>query len=135
MKRLRVGLNGFGRIGRAFSRIAFNSNDFDIVLINTRGTQVDLLAYLLQYDSVYRTFAKKINTEGENLLIEEHKIATSLKANPEEIPWDKYEVDLVIDATGAFTKKADLVKHLKGTVKKVILTAPSKDEETPHVVF
>ena len=135
MKRLRVGLNGFGRIGRAFSRIAFNNNDFDIVLINTRSTQVDLLAYLLQYDSIYRTFAKKINTEGENLLIEEHKIATSLKANPEEIPWDKYEVDLVIDATGAFTKKADLVKHLKGTVKKVILTAPSKDEETPHVVL
>jgi len=135
MKRLRVGLNGFGRIGRAFSRIAFNNNDFDIVLINTRSTQVDLLAYLLQYDSVYRTFAKKIKTEGENLLIEEHKIATSLKANPEEIPWDKYEVDLVIDATGAFTKKADLVKHLKGTVKKVILTAPSKDEETPHVVL
>ena len=71
MKRLRVGLNGFGRIGRAFSRIAFNNNDFDIVLINTRSTQVDLLAYLLQYDSIYRTFAKKINTEGENLLIED----------------------------------------------------------------
>ena len=135
MKRLRVGLNGFGRIGRAFTRIALNSKTFDIVLINTRSTQVELLAYLLQYDSVYRTYDKKVKVEGENLLIEEQKITTSLKPNPEEIPWDKHEVDLVIDATGAFTKKIDLVKHLQGSVKKVILTAPSKDEDTPHVVL
>ena len=135
MKRLRVGLNGFGRIGRAFTRIALDSDQFDLVLINTRSTSTEMLAYLLKYDSVYRTYAKQVRTEGESLLIDEQKIVTTQYSNPEEIPWDKYEVDLVIDATGAFTKKADLVKHLKGTVKKVILTAPSKDEETPHVVL
>ena len=135
MKRLKVGINGFGRIGRAFTRIAFDRNQFDLVLINTRSTDVKMLAYLLKHDSVYRTYAKKVKAEGENLFIDEQKIATSLKANPEEIEWDKYGVDLVIDATGAFTKKPDLAKHLKGSVKKVILTAPSKDEDTPHVVL
>ncbi len=135
MRRLKVGLNGFGRIGRAFTRIALDRSHFDIALINTRSTEVKMLAYLLAHDSVYRTYSKEVRVEGEDLLIGEQKITTSLKGNPEEIEWDKYGVDLVIDATGAFTTKSDLAKHLKGSVKKVILTAPAKDEETPHVVL
>lgn len=135
MKRLRVGLNGFGRIGRAFTRIALVKDLFDLVLINTRKTPNQMLAYLLQYDSVYRKFEMEVKEEIDGITVNNKKIYTSLSATPEEIPWEKYGVDVVVDATGAFTKRIDLEKHLKGTVKKVILTSPSKDEETPHVVL
>jgi len=135
MKRLKIGLNGFGRIGRAFTRIALSQNQFDIVAINTRKTSVEMMAYLLQYDSVYRRFNKNVLSSDSNLLINDKVIATTQNPQPESIPWEQFEVDVVIDATGVFTKKVDLEKHVKGTVKKVILTAPAKDEETPHVVL
>ncbi|MDO8609074.1 MAG: type I glyceraldehyde-3-phosphate dehydrogenase [bacterium] len=135
MKKLKIGLNGFGRIGRALTRIALTRNSFDIVLINTRKTPNDMLAYLLQYDSVYRTFNKKVQVESDGISIDGIKIITNLAKSPEEIPWEKYNVDIVVDATGAFTQKTDLEKHLKGSVKKVLLTAPSKDDVIPHVVL
>lgn len=135
MKRIKVGLNGFGRIGRAFTRIALQKDLFDLVVINTRKTPNRMLAYLLQYDSVYRRFEMKVKEEVDGILVDGKKIYTTLCDRPEKIPWEKYQVDIVIDATGAFTKKPDLEKHLRGSVKKVILTAPSKDEETPHVVL
>ncbi|PIX69824.1 type I glyceraldehyde-3-phosphate dehydrogenase, partial [Candidatus Roizmanbacteria bacterium CG_4_10_14_3_um_filter_33_21] len=135
MKRLKIGLNGFGRIGRAFTRIAISQNQFDIVAINTRKTPVEMMAYLLQYDSVYRKFNKNVSISESALLIDNNKIVTTQNPLPENIPWDNFGVDVIVDATGAFTKKVDLVKHIKGTVKKVLLTAPSKDEETPHVVM
>jgi len=134
MKKIKVGLNGFGRIGRALTRIALNNKSFEIALINTRKTQNELMAYLLQYDSVYRKFNKKVVATSSGITVDGKKIPTSLAALPEEIPWDKYGVDIVIDATGAFTKKEDLKNHLKGSVKKVILTAPAKDDTT-HVVL
>jgi len=80
MKRLKVGLNGFGRIGRAFTRIALNQNSFDLVLINTRSTPPEMLAYLLEYDSVYRRYPKSIKVENNNLIVGEQKIAASLKS-------------------------------------------------------
>jgi glyceraldehyde 3-phosphate dehydrogenase len=134
MKKIKVGLNGFGRIGRAVTRIAHDRNNFEIVAINTRKTSPDMLAYLLKYDSVYRRFNKTVKAETDGITIDGKKIPSTMIANLEEIPWDKYGVDVVIDATGAFTKKEDLVKHIKGSVKKVILTAPAKDDTT-HVVL
>ena len=134
MKKIKVGLNGFGRIGRAFARIALSRDAFDLVVINTRKTPNSMMSYLLQYDSVYRTFGKVVKEETDGISIEGKKILTLLNDKPENIPWDKYHVDVVVDATGAFPKKPDLEKHLKGTVKKVILSAPAKDEETPFVV-
>lgn len=135
MGRIKVGLNGFGRIGRDFTRIAFERNSFDIVAINTRKTKTDMLAYLLKYDSIYRTFGKEVTHDDNSITIDGKKIVTTNFSKPEEIPWDTYSVDVVIDATGAFEKKEALQKHVKGSVKKVILTAPSKDDETPHVVL
>ncbi|KKQ23717.1 MAG: Glyceraldehyde-3-phosphate dehydrogenase/erythrose-4-phosphate dehydrogenase [Candidatus Roizmanbacteria bacterium GW2011_GWC2_37_13] len=134
MKKIKVGLNGFGRIGRAFARIALSRDTFDLVVINTRKTQNSMMSYLLQYDSVYRTFGKVVKEETDGISIEGKKILTLLNDKPENIPWNKYQVDVVVDATGAFPKKPDLEKHLKGSVKKVILSAPAKDEETPFVV-
>ncbi len=135
MKRLKVGLNGFGRIGRAFTRIAFLKDNFDIVVINTRKTPNDMMAYLLQRDSVYRKFSATVTAEKDGIRVNNTKIATIQNAEIVTIPWDKYEVDVVVDATGAYTTKVDLQKHIKGSVKKVVLTAPSKDEDTAHVVL
>ena len=135
MKKLKVGLNGFGRIGRAFTRIALSRDSFDIVVINTRKTPTKMMAYLLAFDSVYRRFGMEVKEESDGFSVNGKKIFTILNDRPENIPWEKYGVDVVVDATGAFTKKADLEKHIKGTVKKVLLTAPAKDEETPVVVL
>lgn len=135
MKRLKIGLNGFGRIGRAFTRIALTRNNFDIVAINTRKTSISMIAYLLSFDSVYRRFGMAVKEESDGISVDGKKILTLLNDKPENIPWDKYGVDVVVDATGAFNKKSDLEKHLKGSVKKVILTAPAKDDETPFVVL
>ena len=135
MKRLKIGLNGFGRIGRAFVRIALTRNNFEIVAINTRKTPISMIAYLLSFDSVYRRFGLVVKEESNGISVNGKKILTLLNDLPENIPWNKYDVDIVVDATGAFTKKVYLEKHLKGSVKKVILTAPSKDEETPFVVL
>lgn len=134
MKKIKIGLNGFGRIGRAFTRIALKKG-LDIALINTRKTPNLMLAYLLKYDSVYRKFDLEVKEDNDGILVDNKKIYTSLSSEPENIPWEKYQVDVVVDATGAFPRKALLQKHLKGTVKKVVLTAPSKDEDTPHVVL
>lgn len=135
MKKIKVGLNGFGRIGRAVTRIALQKETFEIVAINTRKTAPDMLAYLLQYDSVYRRFGKKVIAKENAISVDGKDIPALMTADISAIPWDQYGVDVVIDATGAFTKKEDLVKHVRGSVKKVLLTAPSKDQETTHVVL
>jgi len=135
MKKVKVGLNGFGRIGRAFTRIAFQRNSLQIKAVNTRKTPPEMLAYLLKYDSVYGRFNKDVSFDQEGIIIDGQKIAATRISKPEEIPWEKYEVDLVVEATGAFRTKEELKKHLRGTVKRVVLTAPSKDEETPHLVL
>lgn len=135
MKRLRVGLNGFGRIGRALTRIALDEDLFDIAVINTRKTQAEMMAYLLRYDSVYRIFAHEVRAENGMLKVNTHSIPTVQNATIDTIPWDEHEVDIVVDATGAYMTHEDLHKHLKGAVKKVLLTAPSKDDVIPHVVL
>lgn len=135
MKRIRVGLNGFGRIGRAFTRIALTKDVFEIAVINTRKTEASMMAYLLQYDSTYRTFNQKVDVNGESLMIGNKTIPTVKNAEISTIPWSKYDVDVVIDATGAFETADELHKHLNGSVKKVILTSPSKDDIIPHVVL
>ena len=135
MKRLRIGINGFGRIGRAFTRVALIRDSFDIVLVNTRKTPVETLAYLLTYDSIYRRFEKKVTVSGNSLSVGGKTITTSQSPGIDTVPWDSNQVDVVIDATGAFEKEEELKKHLKGSVKKVILSAPSKDETMPHLVL
>lgn len=134
-KRLKVGINGFGRIGRAFTRIALLRDTFDIVAINTRKNDIEMMRYLLQYDSVYHRFQKTVEKQIDGIMIDGKKINTTASADIETIPWGQYGVDVVVDATGAFTKQEDLKKHIKDTVKKVILTAPAKDDETPHLVL
>lgn len=135
MKRIRVGLNGFGRIGRAFSRIALDRDTFDLVAINTRHRDTVMSAYMLQYDSVYRKYGKHVGSTESSITIDGKEVQFLESADPASIPWEEVGVDVVVDATGAFVTKEALSKHIHGTVKKVILTAPSKDDETPHIVL
>lgn len=134
MKRLKVGLNGFGRIGRAFTRIAINKNSFDLVAINTRKTSNKMLGYLLKHDSIYRNFEKKVDVGEDGLTVDGHMVNTSQSPEPSTIPWEKWGVDVVVDATGAFKTGQELSAHIRGSVKRVIVTSPTKDE-TPHVVL
>jgi glyceraldehyde 3-phosphate dehydrogenase len=133
MKRLKVGLNGFGRIGRAFTRIALNKNQFDVVAINTRKTPNDMLSYLLQHDSVYRTYDKKVAHSDNGISIDDKLIKTTQFDKPSDIVWG--DADVVVDATGAFKTKEDLSAHIKGSVKNVIITSPTNDATIPHVVL
>lgn len=135
MKNIRVGLNGFGRIGRALTRIASNRNSFSIVAINTRKTKSDMLAYLLKYDSIYGTSNLDISSTEDSILVNNQEIKTYLNDNPSEIPWDKENIDIVIDCTGKFKTREELSTHLKGSVSKVLLSAPPKDESIPVVVL
>lgn len=135
MSRLKVGLNGFGRIGRSFARIALQRNTFDLVIINTRSSNPETIVNLLQNDYVYGKFQKKVSSSQNSILVDGKEIRINQSDSLENIPWNEAGVDVVVDATGAFDTTTDLKKHIKGSVKKVILTAISKDEEMAHIVF
>ena len=134
MSKIKIGINGFGRIGRAVTRIALDNPDIELVAINTRKGQNELMRYLLQYDTVYGKYHRQVEFDDKGLIVDSQPIATTLADSPENIPWGEYGVQVVIDATGAFTKIKDLSKHITGSVKRVILTAPAKDD-TPTIVL
>jgi glyceraldehyde 3-phosphate dehydrogenase len=135
MRKLKIGLNGFGRIGRAFTRIALSKNIGEIVAINTGKSTPELLAYLLKYDSVYRKFDREISF-GENFIkVDNHKITTYNIKEPENIPWKDHDIDIIIDCTGKFTNREGLTKHIGGSVKQVLLTAPAKDDSIKTIVL
>lgn len=134
MSPIKIGINGFGRIGRAVARLALDNPAVELVAINTRKGKNELMAYLLQYDTVYRKYHKTVEANDKGLIVDGKQIATTLADKPENIPWGQYGVQVVVDATGAFTKSEDLTKHIKDTVKRVVLTAPAKDD-TPTIVL
>lgn len=122
----KIGINGFGRIGRIAFRIASQREDLEIVAINDL-VPVDQLAYLLKYDSVHGRFAGKIEVEEGDLLVNGKRIRITAERNPEALKWDEVAVELVMDCTGIFTQKEGAEKHLQAGAKKVIVSAPSKD--------
>lgn len=135
MRQLRVGINGFGRIGRAITRIASQKGHMSIVALNTSSTTPEQLAYTLQYDSVYRTFGKKVEPQQDGITIDSKKIKAYSFRDPKEIPWSDHNVDVVIDCTGVFKDRETLSSHLRGSVQKVIMCQPSKDASVPHIVL
>lgn len=134
MSKIKIGINGFGRIGRAVARIALDNPEVELAVINTRKGDNNLMAYLLAYDSVYRKYHKVVEGSEKGLTVDGELIATTLADKPDAIPWGQYGVQIVVDATGAFTKSETLTGHLRDTVKHVIVTAPAKDD-TPTVVM
>ncbi|MBW4827228.1 MAG: type I glyceraldehyde-3-phosphate dehydrogenase [Clostridiaceae bacterium] len=132
---LKVGINGFGRIGRDVLRIYMEDNikDFDVVAVNASG-DIDTLAHLFKYDSLYGKFNGTIETTEDSFIINGKEIKRTDNRNPEEIPWKELGVDLVIDSTGAFRDREGASKHIKAGAKKVVITAPAKEEDVTIVM-
>ncbi|WP_422484325.1 type I glyceraldehyde-3-phosphate dehydrogenase [Gudongella sp. DL1XJH-153] len=132
---LKVGLSGFGRIGRDVFRIWAENNveEFDIVAINASG-KIEDLAHLFKYDSIYGKFEGTIDTYEEGFIVNGKKIPVIAFRDPSELPWKEMGVDVAIDSTGAFRDREGLQKHLDAGAKKVIVTAPAKGEDITIVL-
>ncbi len=131
---IKVGINGFGRIGRMVLRAATqNFADIEIVGINDL-LEPDYLAYMLSYDSVHGRFKGQVSVEGSTLVVNGRKIRLSAVKDPAELKWNEVGADIVIESTGLFLTKEAAAKHLAAGAKKVIMSAPSKDD-TPMFVF
>ena len=130
---VKIGINGFGRIGRTVFRILSDRNDIEVAGINDLFENQQLV-YLLKYDSVMGVFPKEVTADDEYMYVDGRKIAMTAEKDPSQIPWGDLGVDIVIESTGVFTKKEALQKHLEGGAKKVILTVPAKDEIDATIV-
>lgn len=126
MSTLKIGINGFGRIGRIAFRVAAKRNNVEIVAINDL-LDIDHLAYLLKYDSVHGRFDGDIEVKNGNLVVNGNEIRVTAERNPEDLKWDAAGVDVVMDCTGIFTTLDTAGAHLKAGAKKVVISAPSKD--------
>ncbi|MCX7836375.1 MAG: type I glyceraldehyde-3-phosphate dehydrogenase [candidate division WOR-3 bacterium] len=124
----RVAINGFGRIGRLVLRIGVENKNLEFVAVND-VFDGKILAHLFKYDSVHRQVSYKVKGEKDKLIIGEKEISVLNEKEPKNLPWEKLKVDIVIEASGVFRKKEELENHLKNGAKKVILTAPPKDEK------
>ncbi|MCS4511194.1 type I glyceraldehyde-3-phosphate dehydrogenase [Xylophilus ampelinus] len=130
---IKIGINGFGRIGRNVLRSAVqNFSDIEVVGINDL-LEPDYLAYMLQYDSVHGRFDGSLAVEGSTLIVNGKKIRLTQERDPANLKWDEIGADIVLEATGLFLDKAGAGKHLAAGAKKVIISAPSKDD-TPMFV-
>jgi glyceraldehyde 3-phosphate dehydrogenase len=128
MAKVRIGINGFGRIGRGFVRCLADARDvFDLVLINDL-TDVATLGHLLKYDSVHGAYPGTVSTADNGLVINGDQVVISAKKDPAEIPWKEHGVDIVIESTGKFVDKASAGKHL-AAARKVLISAPAKDPD------
>ncbi len=131
---IKVGINGFGRIGRNVLRSAIqNFADIEVVAINDL-LEPEYLAYMLKYDSVHGRFKGEVSVEGSNLIVNGKTIRLTAIKDPSELKWDEVGADVVIESTGIFLDKAGGEKHLAAGAKKVIFSAPSKDD-TPMFVY
>jgi glyceraldehyde 3-phosphate dehydrogenase len=131
---IKVGINGFGRIGRMVFRAAIKDfSDIEIVGINDL-LEPDYLAYMLKYDSVHGRFKGEVAVDGGNLIVNGKKIRLTAVKDPAELKWNEVGADIVVDSTGLFLTKETAAKHLTAGAKKVIMSAPSKDD-TPMFVF
>jgi len=126
MKKIRVGINGFGRIGRAFLKTAWTRPEIEIVAVNDLGS-VENMAYLLKYDTVYREWQHDIKTEGQEIIIDGKRVKVLTEKDPSKLPWKDLSVDVVVESTGLFVTYEKSKAHLDAGAKKVVITAPAKD--------
>ncbi len=134
---IKIGINGFGRIGRNAYRAALENSgfgkDFDIVAVNDIAP-IDSLAYMLKWDSVYGKLSKEVKVEGTSINVGGRKLEITQVKDPGEIPWRKLGVDVVIESTGLFTEKEKAAKHLSAGARKVIISAPGKEVDVTLVL-
>ncbi len=123
----KVGINGFGRIGRLVLRASFSKPDIEVVAINNRNLDPEYAAYMLKYDSVHGRFDGEVSVKDGNLVINGKEIIVYNYENPEEIPWSECGAEYIVESTGKFKSIEKASAHFKGGAKKVIVTAPSDD--------
>jgi glyceraldehyde 3-phosphate dehydrogenase len=128
MKKIKIAINGFGRIGRLSFRILNQKEEVEIVAINDL-TDAPMLAHLLKYDSVHGKFQGEIGSEDDFLIVNGKKIKVYAERNPENLPWKELGVDVVIEATGVFRKREQMQKHITAGASKVLLTVPAATKE------
>ncbi len=131
---IKVGINGFGRIGRSVFRILSRRDDIDVVSINDLYEN-EQLAYLLQYDTVMGRFEGDVSVTADDMTVDGHTIRMTAERDPRQLPWGELDVDVVIESTGVFRHREKLAAHLEAGAKKVILTVPSKDEIDATIVM
>lgn len=131
---IKVGINGFGRIGRLVLRRCMELGGFDFVGINDL-TDSKTLAHLLKYDSVHGRFKGEVSVDGDDLIVNGDKISITAERDPANLKWGKLKTDVVIEATGVFRSKEQCMKHIEAGAKKVILTVPPKGEIDAMVVL
>lgn len=135
MGKIKVGINGFGRIGRQAFKIALEHDEVEVVGINDL-TSTQVLAHLLKYDSVYGRYHRKVEFDETNVIVDGKKYPVSAEKDPAMLPWGKLKVDVVIESTGRFTDSEKASAHLKAGARKVVISAPAKDEGiTPTIVL
>ena len=130
----RVAINGFGRIGRNAFRIAFERKDLEIVAVNDL-TETTTLAYLLKNDTAYGQYKHEVSSDEKNIIVDGKKIPVTAEKDPALLPWLEIGVDVVIESTGRFTKSEDAKAHITAGAKKVVISAPAKDEGAKTVVL
>jgi glyceraldehyde 3-phosphate dehydrogenase len=128
-----VGINGFGRIGRNIMRAAKNERDIEVVAVNDI-TDAATLAHLLKYDSVLGNLSDTVALDGDGIRMGDHRFRVLAERDPAALPWGALKVDVVLESTGLFTKRADATKHLSAGAKRVIITAPAKEPDLTLVL-
>jgi glyceraldehyde 3-phosphate dehydrogenase len=129
MKKIKVAINGFGRVGRAFLKIAWERPEMEIVAINDLGS-IEGLAYLLRHDTVYRNWNHSVEVSDSDLIIDEKKVKFISEKDTTKLPWKDLEVDVAVESTGLFTSYNKAKFHLDCGAKKVVISAPAKEEKT-----
>lgn len=133
MTKVKVAINGFGRIGRSFFKLAQENSAIEIVAINDLG-DVENLAYLLKYDSAYGRSGLEVSTAEGKLIVGGHEITFLQQKDPRQLPWANMDIDVVLESTGFFTKYEDAKMHLDAGAKRVVISAPAKGEPVEGVV-
>ena len=130
MKKTRIAINGFGRIGRIFFRYAFGHPELEFVAVNDLGAPENM-AYLLKYDTVYGPYEKSVEAKNGNLAVDGKEIKILQEKDPGLLPWKDLDIDIVVESTGVFESREASAPHLDAGAKRVVITAPAKDEITP----
>ena len=131
---MRVAINGLGRIGRAVFKLLVATPELKVAAVND-VTPAENLAYLLNHDTVYGRYANRVTVQANSLIVADQSYPVYAEPEPSRLPWRRLNVDLVFECTGQFDRRAELSKHLQAGAKRVILSAPAKDDDIPTVVF
>ena len=127
MNKVRIGINGFGRIGRLVLRVCASRDDVEVVAVNDPFIDLEYSKYMFTHDTIHGKFNGECYVKGNQLIVNDEKITFYGEKEPSQIPWKNHDVDVVIEATGKFTKYEDAVKHIEAGAKKVIVSAPGKN--------